>query len=236
MELQEPVARGITTQLRFATVSPRFVDRRGALIESLVSEEDDLTEWGYGQDFLEVFSKDESVALAVSARDLRAIFEHFDDSGTVINRTRAFLQATLEEFATPQINFVGVRSYWLAAADTFEGLNEWLLERLGPPLADFSDVVGSKPTDAGWVLDYHERDPKHTVRIGPMTPAQVTAQFFRDNDQEHFPPQFLFLDIDRVYNEDVIDAEKALETWERSLARNLEIGEKLAGLLTAAPA
>lgn len=62
---------------------------------------------------------------------------------------------------------------------------------------------------------------------GPVLPGQRSGAF---------PPQFLFLDIDRVYNEDVIDAEKALETWERSLARNLEIGEKLAGLLTAAPA
>jgi hypothetical protein len=232
MELQDLVPAGVTSQLRFATVNPGFVDRRGALIESLLTQ-GELTEWRYGEDFLEVFRRDQSVALFASSRDLRAIFEHFEDRATVVSRTRDFLGATLEELAVTEIGFIGVRSYWLAAADSFADLNEWLLERLSPPLTPFFDVVGSKPTDAGWVLEFREKDPKHNLKIGPMTPAQATAQFFRDNDEENFPPQFLFLDIDRIYNEEVIATDKALERWEKSFTRNFEIGEKLGELLNS---
>jgi hypothetical protein len=234
MELQDFVLKGVTSQLRWGVVTPRFIDRRGALIEALTAQHD-LTEWGYGDDGLEVFKQDQSIVLAAGNREARGIFENVEDTGEVSRTCRGFFEFVLGELEISAISFVGVRSFWLAPTDSFEGLNAWMIEKLSPGVGPLSEAIGTNPTDAGWVLEFHAADPKHTLRFGPMNPQQAMGQIFRDQNAENYPPQFLFLDFDRVYNEDKIDRSAALDRWEKSFGRNLEIGAKLGQLLSDTP-
>jgi hypothetical protein len=231
MELQDFVLKGVTSQLRWGVLTPRFIDRRGALIEALLARHD-LTEWGYGEDVLEVFKQDQSIALAAGNQEARGIFENVEDTGEVASTCRSFFEFVLGELDISEVSFVGVRSYWLAPTDSFEGLTAWMIEKLSPGVGPLREAVGTKPTDAGWVFEFHAADPKHRLRLGPMNPQQAMAQFFRDKNEENYPPQFLFLDFDRVYNDDKIDRSAALDRWETSFGRNLEIGAKLGQLLS----
>jgi len=234
MELQDFAVKGITSQLRFVTPAPTFIDQRGHLIEALMREHE-LSEWGYGQDFVDAFRADGSVTLRVASRELRAMFENVESTTEVKKATKSFLGWGLDSLGVERLGYVGVRSFRIAAADSFRALNEWLLDRLMPGHAQLLQPFGSKSSDSGWVLEFHDKDPKHNLRIGPMTPEQAMAQVFRDQDTDHYPPQFLFLDVDRLYSDEEMSASEALQRWESAFDRNLEIGETLSRRLRPEP-
>lgn len=229
VEIQEFVTKGITSQLRYG-VTPRFVDQRGQLIEALLDRHG-LTEWGYGEDVVDVYKKDQSVFLRVGSREVLAMFENVASIDEVRQTTAAFLEWALEMLGVERIRTVGVRSYWLAAADSFAELNEHLLERFAGTMGRILEPFGTKPSDSGWTFDFHDQDPKHNLRLGPMTAEQAMG-LFRDQEKENYPPQALYLDVDRLYTEDPMEREQALRRWGSAFERNIEISQAICRELT----
>lgn len=233
MELQDFVIKGITSQLRFRTATPHFMDRSGQLIAEAMDQYG-LTEWRSTPQFVEVFRRDQTHAVLIGSHELRAIFENVEDASAVKDRTKSLFEAKLAELEVDALSFVGVRTFWLAAADDFADLHDWMLERLSPTVKPLLEKTGSKPTDSGWVFELTDKDPKHNLKLGPMKPEQA-KDIFRDQNEENYPPQFLFLDLDRVYSDDdSMSRQTALDRWEKSFSRNLEIAQALAEDLTAA--
>lgn len=75
-------------------------------------------------------------------------------------------------------------------------------------------------------------DPKHRLQIGPMKREQLLGQILRGAEVDEVPESFLYLDLDRIYNETVFVRDDALKRWEESLRRNLDLAERFAAELT----
>lgn len=227
MEIQELTLQAVVSQLRPTQPSLHFVDNRGSILEQL-KEDLGLPEWGYSHDFVELFSKDRSAAIHVASDEVRVMFEHIEDPGDVREMSEQVLESMFDRLKLESFRFIGVRTWWTAAADSFEELNDWMVDRFSKSGKDLFDAVGQKPTDSAWVFEFHDKDPKHTLNIGPMTAEQAVSQTFRDNDPENFPPQFLYIDLDRVYNDDPdLNRPDALDLWRKSFDRSLEMGERI---------
>jgi len=82
------------------------------------------------------------------------------------------------------------------------------------------------------VVEFHEEDPKHAFRIGPMTREQAMAVYLPDSKPEDLPESFLFLDLDRSYNDKSYPAIEAPDRWEKALRKNFEIAGSLGRILT----
>lgn len=231
MELQEFSPHLLISQVRLKSPHPVLFDKRGALIEEL-REMLEAPEWAYQQDGLQVSSSDGRELFRLTVSEAYVSLENFEDFEAAVEKTRRFLGFALEALGEPDITWMGVRSHDLAPADSLDSLREHMVEGLSAPLADLSGLVGKQPTDVGWVVEFHGEDPRITVRLGPMVPEQATAVFFRDKDESRFPPQFLFLDVDRVLADSTFSSAEVLERWEASLTKARAITARLADWLT----
>jgi hypothetical protein len=230
LELQEILLRGIIVQLRFA-VTPRFPDIRGRLIEEL-SEILELPEWGWGDNVF-LTTVDRSVTVFASSRELRVNFEEVEDAEEHFAFAKQFFDHAGGMLGVKAVEFVGVRTFWIGAVDSFDELHKWLLDRLAASAQDVLSIVSQPPTDTGWVFEFHKEDPKHTLRVGPMTNDQaVQLGLFVQESRVRLPAEFLFIDLDRVNNEDKLDWPAAQSRWEATFRKNLEIGEKIAASLS----
>lgn len=228
MELQELVVRAATMQFRFR-LAPRFADVRGALIEEL-REANDLSEYGWGEAHVQLHNAERTRQLIVGSRELRIVYEHIERIDDFLDTARAFFERGLEALGVRELEFLGVRTYWLAAVDSFDELRDWMVERLSPS-EPFSAALGDVMTDVGWILEYRRQDPQHIIRIGPMTVDQLIEQVLGTSERELFPDAFLFLDLDRMYKETPIAADNAVERAFDAFQRSLAIGEKIAATL-----
>jgi hypothetical protein len=229
MELQELVVRTVISQMRFR-LAPRFLDSRGALVEKL-RREFELSDYGWGQTQLQVLNADRTRVLIVAATELRLVYEHLERIDDYVEAGRRFFAEGLGELGIDQVEFLGIRTYWLAAVDSFADLAVWLRKRLSPS-DPVTAAVNSKPTDLGWVVEFQEKDPKHRITIAPMKVDQLVEQFVGTDKRELFPPEFLFVDIDRFFNATTVDTAAAIDRWEDALQKNLDLGERIAALLT----
>jgi hypothetical protein len=210
-------------------LAPRFADVRGSLIEEL-SNNYDLREYGWGESQLRVANEDATRTLIVGSRESRFVYEHLERIDDYVQGGRAFFSHVLETLGVTEVEYLGVRTFWMAAVDSFEDLVAWMREWLTPD-EPFSGFASTKLTDVGWMFEYHESDPKLSVRLGPMKVEQVIEQFVGTDKRDLFPEEFLFLDLDRIYNDDPIATDGAVDRWEESLRKNLELGTKLGAAL-----
>lgn len=234
MELQEFVVKSITSQIRFEKPALRFFDMRGELLESLLVEAG-LENWSLSDQGLEASTPDESRIVMVTAGDARVVLENLDNPEETKVQVRNALRHVLTELGVGNVRSVGVRSWWMAATDSFEQLNDWVCDKLSPPASAMFNAVGSRPTDSAWVFEFHKSDPKHNLRIGPMTAEQAMRQVFRDQKPENYPDEFLFLDLDRIYNQNLVPADGVLERWESTWDGNLDAAERLQAWLRPEP-
>jgi hypothetical protein len=67
-----------------------------------------------------------------------------------------------------------------------------------------------------------------------MKQAQLVEGVLTTNSSEGIPPEFLFVDIDRVYNDKPIEAGSVIEQWSDSFQRTLDLGERLGRIFSTA--
>jgi hypothetical protein len=224
VDLQELTVRVAIGQMRF-DLAPRFADVRGALIEEFRSQYG-LEKFGWGDAEVRVTNEDLSRSCIVASRDARLVYEHIERIDDYLNDGRTFFAHVLETLGIEEVAYLGVRTFWMAAVDSFDDLVTWMREWLSPE-EPFSEFAPGKLTDLGWVWEYHEKDPKLSVRVGPMKVEQLIEQLVATDKRDLFPEEFLFLDLDRLYNEDPIPPQDAVARWEDSLWKSLELGPKI---------
>jgi hypothetical protein len=229
MELQEIVLHGVTVQVRFVP-RPRYGDARGKLVEDL-AEAFDLTEWTLGPEVL-VTTRDRSRSYLVGSSELRAQREAVPDERDAESEIGHFIEYCANELNVAEATFLGVRTFWLGAVDSFEDLTAWMVGRFGGGAAELVSEIGKPVTDVGWSFEMHGDDPKWSLRLGPMTADQlISYTLFSEQSRERLPADSLFLDLDRVFNDRPLPRDSLVQTFASSLQKNLEMGRHLASLL-----
>jgi hypothetical protein len=232
VEIQEPVLRSVLSELRYPA-TPRFIGARGELIERLRTLRASR-DWNMAEQFVQVFTDGEpDHLLQVSAGNMAFSFETLPASESK-ELTAAAAETVLETLGLDEVSYVGVRSWWLAAADSFEDLRDHMVELLATNSKSILEPVGQKPSDAGWVFEFRTSQPEHVMRIGPMGAEQAAREWFRDKEPGNYPPHFLFVDIDRHYNGEVIAADEVLDRWDRAFDRCLSVAEDVMSRLRLA--
>lgn len=223
MELQELTCRALIANVRFR-LSPTLADNRGAMIRelgSIVGTE----EFGWTETGIDLFSSDQRDHFRLTGRDLVASSEHFESIDDSFAKTKAFTAAAVAALQVEEFAFLGVRTLWLAATDDFDALRDGLVDRFGATMAELGEVAGKRPTDVGWVYEFHGSDPRITVRMGPMKVEQA-LEMFRVKDASLYPPEFLFLDLDRFMSDDSAPIDRLEHKLDRAIDRNLELAAR----------
>jgi hypothetical protein len=227
MELQELVVRVVIAQLRFR-LAPRFADIRGALIDELL-ETHGLSEYGWDETHVRAFNEDRTRNLVVASRELLLEYEHIERLDDLVATGRDFLEHALAELRVETIDFLGVRTYWMAAVDSFDELASWVRDLA--PNEPFSAATSQKLTDVGYIFEYRERNPRYALRMGPMKIEQALEQYLFTEKRELFPDVFLWLDIDRTLVEADLSVSDAPSALEDAIRQNLAVGERIAARL-----
>ncbi len=137
----------------------------------------------------------------------------------------------LDALGLEAATYIGVRSLWLAATDDFDQLNEWLIEKIGGAAPSVLEPVGQKPSDSGWVFEFRSSEPEHVLRLGPMKQEQATSQIFRDKEPANYPPQFLYIDLDRQYRTMTQGGPAVVDRWGSAFDRCLAVAEQVVSRL-----
>jgi hypothetical protein len=224
MDLQEPVLKSLIAEMRFEP-TPHFPARRADIIDQLMAQFD-LKNWTMSEQFIQVLTEDDSrVLLQASAGGTSASLENIDIEDCQRTAEKLF-DIVLARLNVESVVYVGVRTMWVVAADDFDSLNEWLVTRLSDGARSVLQPFGQKPSDSGWVFEFRSSEPQHVFRLGPMKVDQAITQVFRDKDPDHYPPQFLFFDIDRLYREPAT-TDEAKRRAHSSLERSPILAERV---------
>ena len=78
MEIQEPSPRLLISGLRYETVSPWLLDKRGELIAHF-SKKYELPDWNAQQDVVQFYTKDARTLFQLSVREVYVSIENFED-------------------------------------------------------------------------------------------------------------------------------------------------------------
>lgn len=233
MELQEFVLKGVIALMRFAEPSPLFADRRGELSHRY-RQELGLEHWAFGPDHAELFDAKRTRVFRITSRELHVTFENERDIDGMQTACESFFSALLGELDVEKVASVNVRSHHIAAAENFDELNQWFVEIFSAGASTFFEPLGAAPTDSGWVFEFHKQDPKHNLRVGPMTAEQGMSMVFADQDPDNYPATFALIDLDRVCNDELLPTEDAMKRWTTTFQKNLEAAQKIGRLLIAA--
>lgn len=227
MEIQEPSPRLLISALRFQTVSPLLLDKRGELVARF-AQDYQLPEWNASQDTVQLVTRDGRRLFQLSVRDMFVSIENFEDLGEATDWARGLMSDTIEALAVDRITWTGVRMHWLSAVDSFNELRRWFMDRFGNTPIAAAKALGRESSDLGIVLEFKDEKPLYSMRFGPMRAEQAMAQLFRDKDATHYPDEFLLLDIDSVYPDDALNAAEALGKWHERVDNLSSLGDRVA--------
>jgi hypothetical protein len=192
-------------------------------------------QWGYGGGEVEVYRDDRTWTAAVSSRDTRLITEQITDVSAIASVVNDVTSAVCDLLdVRGDYSFLGIRTQWVAAVDSFDELRDRMADRLGGSLSSVFSVVDQPLTDAGWVWEFHGVDPKYSVRFGPMTREQGLQVYFYEVNEERVPLEFLFVDFDRVINEQPVSRHRSEQVWADDLRASISVAEQVAAGLASA--
>jgi hypothetical protein len=232
VELQELVLRAATIQMRFP-LEPMFADVRGALIRELRTRFS-LQDYGWAEAVLQASNEARTQTFIIGSRELRVSYEHLERVEEFIEASRSFFEFGVETLQLEAIEFLGVRTYWFAAVDSFEELRDWLAGQLaaGSP---FGPALNQRLSDIGWSFEFRDQSPEHLLRVGPMRVEQLLDQIFATDDRDLFPEQFLYVDLDRIVRAPpAIEASEAAARAVNSVDAAMRIGERIAASVATA--
>ncbi|MDQ6775392.1 MAG: hypothetical protein M3071_04030 [Actinomycetota bacterium] len=225
MEIQEPVLKSVLSEVRFRP-TPRFPEKRADIIARL-QEVRGLENWNMADQFVQALTEgDTDDLLQVSIGNAAFSFEN-PVATEARSATEEALNMVLDVLEIEAAIYVGVRSTWLAAAESFDELRDFLVANLGGASTSVLEPVGQKPSDVGWVFEFRATQPQHVLRLGPMQQEQASNQIFRDKDPENYPPNFLFLDLDRLYSASPVPREELIGRWGSAFDRCLEVATEV---------
>jgi hypothetical protein len=208
MEVQDFALHMLLARLVFKEATPSVVDQRGALIAAL-QEEFASMEFTVESAAVEVFGEHRSTQYRIGTAQAVASVENFDDLEDVRRDLNRFFLLALTRLEGPRVSQIEVRSYDMAPTDSFDALRDALAASLVAPAPRLAEVVGKPLSDAGWIMDFLGGDPAVRMRFGPLRIEQVKT-LLRDELDDRYPEQCLFLDVDYTETDEDLDPDQAL--------------------------
>jgi hypothetical protein len=230
VELQDFAPHLLVAQLAFKEPSAAVIDQRGAWITTFRNDFG-ATEFVAEAAAVEAFSEDRCEQYRVGTAQVVGSIENFDEIAEAGEKLGRFVELALDRVERPQIAQVRVRTFELAATDSFSDLRDALGEALGAPRAELAEVVGGPMSDLGWVLEFTDADPRVTLRFGPMKASQIKT-FLRDQRDSQYPGEFLFLDVDYVQSDEDLDPVQAVARLASSIESNRRLVHRVAKWIT----
>ena len=179
---------------------------------------------------VEAFGEHRREQYRVGTMQVVASTENFDEIEDAGERIGRFVALALDRVERPHLAVVRVRTFDLAATDSFEELRDTLAASFGVARGELADVVGGRLSDAGWVLEFADANPNITLRFGPMKASQIKT-FLRDQRDSQYPGEFLFLDIDYAHTDQDLDPEQAVAQLGKSIDSNRKVARRVANWL-----
>ncbi len=208
MEVQDFAPHFLLAQLVFKTTTPAIVDHRGAWVATL-RDEFGATEAEVEPAAVEAFSEDKREQYRVGTAQVVASIENFEEIDAAGEKIARFAKLALERIDETKVAQIRVRTFDLAATDSFGELRDALADALTAPGAELADLGGSGLSDVGWVFEFTDGNPKITLRLGPMRASQI-KEFLRDQRDSQYPGEFLFVDVDYVHAGEDLSPEQAV--------------------------
>lgn len=230
MEVQDFAPHMLLAQLVFKEPSPTVIDQRGAWIATL-RDEFGAAEFSAEGAAVEAFGEHRREQYRVGTMQVAASTENFDEIEDAEEKIRRFVELALDRAERPHLAVVRVRTFDLAATDSFGELRDALAASLGVARGELADVVGGGLSDAGWVLEFTDANPNITLRFGPMKANQIKT-FLRDQRDSQYPGEFLFLDVDYAHTDQDLDSEQAVARLAHSIDSNRKVVHRVANWLT----
>jgi hypothetical protein len=230
MELQDFAPHLLFVQLVFKEQSPAVIDQRAKWITTL-RDDFGAAECTAEAAAVEAFSGDKREQYRVGTAQIVASVENFDDVHEASEKLGQFARTALDRLERPQVAHLRVRTIDLAATDSFEGLRDALAEGFSVPRGEVADLVGSPMSDAGWVFEFTDGNPQVTFRFGPMRASQIKTML-RDQRDDQYPAEFLFLETDYVQNEVDLDLDEAVDRLAANIDNERTIVHRVAHWLT----
>ncbi len=182
---------------------------------------------------IEAFGGHTSAQYRIGTAQALASVENFDELEEVQADLMRFFKLALARLGGPRVARVEVQTYDMAPTDSFEELRDTLARSLIAPAQRLAEVVGKPPSDAGWVMEFLGGDPRITMRFGPMKAEQI-KKLLRDQRDDSYPEQCLFLDLDYVHAGEDLDADQAPARLSACVESNRRLLRRAADWLTGA--
>jgi hypothetical protein len=233
MEVQEFLPMSMVCQLRFPA-AVELLDRRGRLLR-LVEDALDAHQWELSDTAIRGRTEDDMVTAVVTFQDVRLGFHGAIDEAIVAESCASVLPELLEALEVKEVGQIGCRVFWIAAADSFESAHDWLAERLnGAVTATMFQALSSRPTDSGWVFELHDQAPKWNLRAGPMRREEwEPKQGMTALQAEALPPNSVFIDVDRVANDQSHPISVVRSEIERAITKSFDAGRRVVTTLAS---
>jgi hypothetical protein len=135
MEVQDFAPHFLLAQLVFKDTSPAIIDQRAAWITTL-RDEFGATEAQAELAAVEAFTEDRTEQYRVGTAQVLASIENFEEIETAGEKLARFAEVALDRIERPHIAQLRVRTFDLAATDSFEDLRDTLADALAAPRAE----------------------------------------------------------------------------------------------------
>lgn len=232
MEVQDFAPHMLLARLVFRESSPVVIDQRGALIATLRNEFE-ATQFAVENAAVEAFGEHRSTQYRVGTAQVLASAENFDERQQVQADLERFFKLALTRVGGPRVAQIEVRTYDMAPTDSFEELRDALAGSLVAPTQRLAEVVGRPLSDAGWVMEFLDGDPRITMRFGPMKSEQIKT-LLRDQRDDRYPEQCLFVELDCIQGGEDLDVDRALARLSECIESNRRLLRRVSDWLTEA--
>lgn len=232
MEVQDFAPHMLLARLVFKEPSPTVIDRRGALIAKL-RDTLETAEFSIEGAAVEASSPDRRRRYRIGTAQVLASVENFDELQDVQNELSEFFKFALDQIEHPRIAQINVRTYDMAPTDSFGELRDAMAASLGAPKRRLAEVVGKPLSDAGWMMEFLDGDPRITTRFGPMRLEQIKT-LLRDQRDDRYPAECLFLELDYLQTSEDLDVDRALARFSSCIESNRKLLRRMADWLKEA--
>jgi hypothetical protein len=167
-----------TVEIRY-TPNPAVLDLRGDLATS-VKEHMSLTEWQIGENRVDVFSKDQTMRVFVSFRNMGAAIRNTPNKDFFSDQAIKFLRFAFERISihSPFTQRLGVKSRFATPSEmTFDALLKLYRERILKLTPEAETAFDAKLIDIGGSLDFSTPYGRINSGSGPMAKEQLRTFF-----------------------------------------------------------
>jgi hypothetical protein len=210
--------------------NPRFLDRRGEIVEMLSGSLFD--QWSIANNRIDFTSKkNENIAAFFSYRNLGLFSNYPNTTEYFKDKAREFIRAAWSYFLTKKITRIGIMSIYLIESKNFkESFDRYRSSFLGLSDDNLKKFEGDL-IDLGFPLNFTVGEDFFNITTGPM--EKIQSKEFIINDEE-LPDAGIYIDVDYFRKElsPYITQKNVLEFLDKGIEKADKVKSVIQDLIT----